>query len=340
MKSTGSLLFSIISSLLLGCLCLILLDAGRALTQEFGDPIAESFELKSGTSLGAMARNLHEHGLLDEARDIRYIRLFGSLSGMADRIQAGEYTLHGDMTPMLLMQAMVRGDIREYSLTIVEGWTLGQILTAMKAHSAIGHSEPGLTSARIKSELGIADASPEGWFFPDTYSFPRGTKDLDILRRAYRAMRAILREEWTQRDKTKDLPYISPYQALIMASIIEKETAVGSERQQIAGVFVRRLLKGMRLQTDPTVIYGMGENFDGNIRRADLLRPTPYNTYTQHGLPPTPIAMPGRASIHAALHPADGDSLYFVAKGDGSHEFSATLKAHNAAVRKYQLRKK
>jgi UPF0755 protein len=183
--------------------------------------------------------------------------------------------------------------------------------------------------------LGHPDLDAEGRFFPDTYLFPRGTTDIAYLKRAYAAAEKNLEEQWAAR--ASDLPYRSPYEALIMASIVERETAVPDERPMIAGVFIRRLAKGMRLQTDPTVIYGLGESFDGNLRKRDLLADAPYNTYTRAGLPPTPICLPGRAALAAALHPAAGDALYFVARGDGSHQFSATLQEHEAAVRRYQL---
>ena len=193
------------------------------------------------------------------------------------------------------------------------------------------------STAELMQRIGIEDDNPEGWLFPDTYLFDRGTSDVEILSRAHRRMREVLDEEWAKREQ--GLPLETPYQALTLASIVEKETGLASERPQIAGVFVRRLQKGMKLQTDPTVIYGMGDDFDGNIRREDLTRPTPYNTYVIQGLPPTPIALPGREAINAVLHPADGDALYFVARGDGSHHFSATLDEHNCAVRHYQLNK-
>jgi UPF0755 protein len=195
----------------------------------------------------------------------------------------------------------------------------------------------GLGNNEIMPALALPDSDPEGQFLPDTYLFPDETTDIQFLLRAFKASESYLSEKWSHRDE--NLPLKSPYEALILASIVEKETAKADERPTIAGVFIRRLNKGMRLQTDPTVIYGMGEQFDGNIRRRDLKADTPYNTYTRFGLPPTPIALPGRAAIDAVLHPASGKSLYFVAKGDGSHQFSATLKEHNQAVRRYQLRK-
>jgi UPF0755 protein len=211
-------------------------------------------------------------------------------------------------------------------------------MEAVRAHPAIDQSLEGLSAEQIMQRLGHAGKHPEGRFFPDTYHFPRGTSDQALLRRAYQAMEQLLATEWPGR--AADLPLQSPYEALILASIVERETALASERPEIAGVFVRRLQRGIRLQTDPTVIYGMGEAFAGNITRRDLEQDTPYNTYVHSGLTPTPICMPGRDAVHAVLHPAEGDSLYFVARGDGSHAFSATLTAHNRAVRTYQLKER
>ena len=221
---------------------------------------------------------------------------------------------------------------------LVEGWTFRQALATIDAHPRFGGDAlANLTDEVLMSQLGRAGEHPEGRFFPDTYRFPGKTGGLDVLRRALERMDRVLAEEWETR--RPGLPIGTPYEALILASIIEKETAVAAERPQIGGVFVRRLQQGMRLQTDPTVIYGLGERYDGNIRRADLRESNPYNTYMINGLPPTPIALPGREAIRAALQPQDGDSLYFVARGDGSHEFSGTLDAHNRAVRRYILGK-
>jgi len=210
-----------------------------------------------------------------------------------------------------------------------------QLLAALRQQDVIVQTLNGLDDDQIMSRLGYAGQQPEGLFMPDTYHFPRGTTDVAFLQRAYQALAARLAEEWERRDPA--LPYQTSYQALIMASIVEKETAIPEERPEIAGVFVRRLARGMRLQTDPTVIYGLGSRFDGNLRRRDLITDSPYNTYMHAGLPPTPIALPGLASIRAALHPAPGDAIYFVSRGDGSHEFSASLEAHNKAVRRYQI---
>ncbi len=232
---------------------------------------------------------------------------------------------------------LVEGRVVQYSLTFIEGSTFREMMQTIEQHPKLIHTLRGLDDGMIMERIGQPNTHPEGMFFPDTYTFPAGTADHTILRRAFEDMAKTLVQTWAER--ARDLPYSSPYQALIMASIVEKETAVSSERPRIAGVFVRRLKRGMLLQTDPTVIYALGQGFDGNIRRGDLQIDSPYNTYRYPGLTPTPIAMPGAASIHAALHPADGDTLYFVAKGDGSHEFSATLDQHNRAVARYQLRR-
>jgi UPF0755 protein len=223
----------------------------------------------------------------------------------------------------------------QYPVTLVEGRRFRDVVGELAEVSVLEHELTGLSDAEVMERVGIDEAHPEGWLFPDTYLVVRGSTDVALLRRAYERMQEVLAEEWANR--SEDLPLATPYDALILASIIEKETGVAEERPAIAGVFVRRLQRGMRLQTDPTVIYGMDDAFDGDIRRADLRRETPYNTYVIDGLPPTPIALPGREAIHAALHPADGDSLYFVARGDGRHYFSATLDEHNCAVRHYQL---
>ena len=288
--------------------------------------------IKPGTSLGLVAQQLERDQVLDEPF---LLRLMARLDGSASRVKAGEYQLLPGTTPRRLLRMLVSGEVVLHSFTIIEGWTFKQMMQALRNHPAIEHTLDGAGQLSVMELLGEPGAHPEGWFYPDTYRFPRGTTDVDFLRRAYRVMQQQLADAWEQR--VDGLPLKSPYEALILASLIERETAVPEERTRIAGVFVRRLQKGMRLQTDPTVIYGMGDAFDGNIRRRDLRTDTPYNTYTRHGLPPTPIAMPSGASIKAALNPADGDELYFVSRGDGSHQFSATLEEHNAAVRRYQL---
>ena len=285
-----------------------------------------------GTSLRQIAEDLNDLGVLSSPA---YLVWYGRLTGQARRIQAGEYRIEAGATPVSLVAAFVAGKVRQYSLTLVEGWTYLQVLEAVRSSEYLTHTLGSVSREALLPKLGYPEQHPEGMFFPDTYYFPRGMTDVAFLQRAYEALQNHLEEQWANR--SEGLPVKTPYEALILASIIEKETAVPDERKAIAGVFVRRLQKGMRLQTDPTVIYGLGESFDGNLRRRDLRSDSPYNTYRIKGLPPTPIAMPSLASIEAALHPAPGEALYFVARGDGSHEFSATLEEHNEAVVKYQL---
>lgn len=290
----------------------------------------ETFMVEPGTSVRGIASRLHERGLIDKPR---YFEWHTRLGGPG--LKAGEYRISAEHTPADLIRDMKQGKVLLHSLTIVEGWTFAQMLQLLHANDYVQHTLEDLGPEEIMERLGYAGEHPEGKFFPDTYRFPRGTSDVAILKRAYQAMQNHLEREWEMRDP--DLPLESPEEALVLASIIEKETGQPSERGQIAGVFVRRLQKGMRLQTDPTVIYGLGSSFDGNLRRRHLREDGPYNTYRRGGLPPTPIALPGLASIHAALHPEPGDALYFVSRGDGSHAFSATLQEHNRAVIKYQL---
>ncbi len=292
-------------------------------------------EVAPGTSLSGLARELHERDLLGKPG---YFVWLGRWEGAASRIRAGEYQVAQGTTPRALLDLLVNGAVIQHELTVLEGWTFSQLRAALEQNDALTQTLRSLTDAEIMARLGSPELHPEGQFAPDTYRFPRGTTDLEFLRRAHATLEQWLQQAWAQR--AENLPYDTPYQALIMASIVEKETGRASERRQISGVFVRRLQKGMRLQTDPTVIYGMGERYDGNIRKADLTRDTPYNTYTRGGLPPTPIALPGLAAIQAALHPDEGSALYFVARGDGSHQFSDTMAQHQAAVRRYQLKRR
>lgn len=253
-------------------------------------------------------------------------------------IKAGSYSVKQGVTPLQLLGKLTRGEVTQGELTLVEGWGFRQWRQRMDKHPDLRHETTGLSEAQIAERLGQNIAQLDGWLFPDTYLFDKQSSDLDLLARALRAMQRKLDSEWGQRDQ--GLPYKTPLEALVMASIIEKETGQAADRAMVAAVFVNRLRKGMLLQTDPTVIYGLGENFDGNLRKRDLQADTPYNTYTRSGLPPTPIAMPGLASLQAALHPAASDVLYFVARGDGSSEFSRTLDEHNRAVNRYQRGRK
>ncbi len=288
--------------------------------------------IEPGTSVNRFARQLQQAGVLPHPH---YLAWLARWEGKAQQIKAGEYDFSPGITPRELLDKVVSGAVVQHTLTVIEGWTFAQMLAQIQQHPVLVHTLGDQSPQQIMSALGYADQHPEGRFLADTYHFPRGTRDVDFLARAYKAMEAHLSEEWDNRDTS--VPYKSAYEALIMASIIEKETALDQERAAIAGVFVRRLQVGMRLQTDPTVIYALGERFDGNLRRADLQYDSPYNTYRYAGLPPTPIALPGVDSLRAALHPASGDALYFVSRGDGSHQFSATLEQHNQAVRRYQL---
>jgi len=289
--------------------------------------------VRPGMSLAAVAQELAQRGLL---QDDRLFVWMGRLSGKAADLKAGEYRIEPGTTPQRLLEQLVAGQVVQYNLTLVEGWNFRQVMEAVNASPQLEHTLASTEPAEVMARIGRAGEHPEGRFFPDTYHFPRGMSDIEFLRRAYRAMAERLEREWAGR--ADGLPLETPYEALILASVVEKETGQAWERPAIAGVFIRRLKKGMLLQTDPTVIYGLGNDFDGNLTRTHLQSDNPYNTYRRRGLPPTPIAMPGGESLHAALHPEEGDALYFVAKGDGSHYFSATLEEHNRAVVKYQLR--
>jgi UPF0755 protein len=256
--------------------------------------------------------------------------------GRASKIKAGSYEIEEGITALALLDKLTRGDVTMSEIVLVEGKTFRQLRTAINEHPDLAHDSAKMTDMQIQTRLGAKEPHPEGLFFPDTYLFSKGSSDFDVLRRAYRAMQPKLATVWERREST--LPLNTPYELLILASIVEKETGVPADRPQIAAVFANRLRRGMLLQTDPTVIYGLGEKFDGNLRKIDLLTDTPWNTYTRPGLPPTPIAIPGLASLQAAAKPPPSDMLYFVARGDGSSEFSATLDEHNTAVAKYQKR--
>jgi len=293
------------------------------------------FEIASGSSFSAITRQLVQQGIIENDH---WFRLYARWSGDASAVQAGHYLLLPGTTPASMLQQFTSGAVRLYSFTIIEGWNHRDLLNALHADEAIRASMSDEDWPGLLAELGASTAHPEGLFLPETYRFPRDTSDCELLAQAYTLMQAVLAEEWSARDEAT--PLKTPYEALILASIIEKETGLAAERPRIAGVFTRRLQKRMRLQTDPTVIYGIGPGFNGNLTRRDLRTDTPYNTYTRSGLPPTPIAMPGRAAIRAALNPAPGEELFFVATGlgDGSHRFSTTKAEHDAAVAEFLQR--
>jgi UPF0755 protein len=297
-----------------------------------------SVEIESGATLARTLEQLYEQGVLPSQRAVRYLREYARFTGRDASIKAGEYELAPGTSAREMLEQFVSGKTMLHELVFVEGWTFAQAWSAVRAAADIRHTLEDPSPEALMRAIGQPGVHPEGRFLPETYRFPRGTTDVAFMRRAFDSMDAMLDRQWSRRDTAS--PLATKLDALILASIVEKETGLASERPQIAGVFVRRLLKGMRLQTDPTVIYGLGDAFDGNLRRVDLERDTPYNSYTRDGLPPTPICLPGQASIEAALHPASGESLYFVGRGDGSHQFSNTLEEHTAAVQRYQLGQK
>ncbi|MEN8177643.1 MAG: endolytic transglycosylase MltG [Pseudomonadota bacterium] len=292
------------------------------------------YNLKPGSSVNSLSADLAAGGVIEHPI---MLRLFARLTQQAGSLKAGEYQIPAGSTPGQLLVILSSGKVLQHALTLIEGWTFTQMMRAVHRHAALEHTLIELSDMDIMQRLGYPNEHPEGRFYPDTYHFPRATTDLEFLRRAYLKMQQFLASEWEKREA--ELPLKTPYDALILASIVERETALPDERAKIAGVFIRRLKKGMRLQTDPTVIYGMGDSFDGNIRRRDLETDTPYNTYVHKGLTPTPIAMPSGAAVRAVCHPESGKELYFVATGNGGHAFSETLEEHNQAVRKYQLKR-
>lgn len=316
-------------------LCAVIAVAGRywLFVQHLRAPLQlDGFyilNVANGSNFTRIVRQLQQDGVLDNSDLLYYVRYHK----LANQIRAGEYELVAGMTPMALLQLLLDGRVIEYQVRLGEGWTLRQALLTIQEHPAIAVTLNADDAAGLQAAL-MSERYPEGLIFPETYNFARGTTDLVILQRASAMMDSTLAAAWAERDA--GLPYQTPYEALIMASIVEKETGLSSEQPEISGVFVRRLQMGMKLQTDPTVIYGIGTAFDGNLTRVHLQTDTPYNSYTRAGLPPTPIALPSRAAILAAVHPAAGTALFFVAKGDGSHYFSTTLEEHNAAVRQYQ----
>ncbi len=297
-------------------------------------PIEEEsiIDVPSGTSFQQLMRQFEGKSWLNQAD---FMRIYSRLHPEITSIRAGEYAIHPGSSLMDVIEKMNRGEVVAHRFTIIEGHTYRQLMKALHADDRIIPTLKGKSEAEVMEIIADdANLPAEGMFLAETYQFIRGAQDVDILRRAYRDLHSFLDAQWDDRDES--LPYQSPYEAIIMASIIERETGVPSERSKIAGVFVRRLNIGMRLQTDPTVIYGMGDRYEGRITRADLRRPTPWNTYTIDGLPPTPISMVGRDAIVASFNPLEGNALYFVARGDGTHHFSATLREHNNAVNRYQ----
>jgi UPF0755 protein len=307
-------------------------ESDRVLHTPLALPAPVLFTIAPGMNLGQVARALEAEGWV---RHHRLFELHAHLVGRARAIRAGTYEIHPGDTAAGLLARFAAGDTKVFAVTFIEGSTFRDFRRVLARQPYVRRTIQTLPDAEVMLMLGVPERSPEGSFFPSTYHYEAGTTDLALLERARLRMDAVVAAAWERR--APDLPYTDPYEAVIMASIIEKETGRAEERREIAGVFVRRLARGMKLQTDPTVIYGLGAEFDGNLRSADLVRDTPYNTYVRHGLPPTPIAMPGKDAIEAALDPAPGESLYFVAKGDGSHHFSASLREHTLAVRQYQL---
>jgi len=289
------------------------------------------YVVKPGSSVRATAQQIADSGI---PLDPTLFTLLVRVTGQGGKLKAGQYELKPGVSPLRLIEQLVRGEFAQESLTIIEGWNFKQMRQALAAHPALKHDTAQLSDQELLAKIGAEYKFPEGLFFPDTYLFAKGSSELQIFRLAYAAMMKRLNEQWAKRDVS--LPYKNPYEALIMASIVEKETGQKSERGMIAGVFVNRLRIGMLLQTDPTVIYGMGDAYQGNIRKRDLQTDTPYNTYTRGGLPPTPIALAGSQSLVAALNPAKTDALYFVSRNDGTSQFSANLNDHNNAVNKYQ----
>ncbi len=292
------------------------------------------FTVKSGASVRGLARQLADQGLFAEPHSFW---ILARALGKSGAIQAGTYRIDKPLTPVELLDKLARGDVVLAEILFVEGTTFRQWLAQLAKQPRVRSTLAGKSEAEIRALLSLGDQPPEGWFFPDTYRFAPGTSDVEILKRARAAMQRRLAESWAAR--APGSPLKSPYEALILASIVEKETGTAAERPEIAAVFVNRMRRGMRLQTDPTVIYGIGEKYDGNIRKRDLTTDTPWNTYTRDGLPPTPIAMPGAGSLAAVARPATNEYLYFVGKGDGTHQFSRTLEEHNRAVATYQLKR-
>ena len=289
------------------------------------------FDVKSGISMKGVAQQFAQAGVIRQPFTFTFA---ARLSGKGSALKAGNYELASALTPWELLQKITKGDVSQAQVKFIEGWNFKQVRQALDKEPDLQHDTRGLSDAEIMAKLGLPQQHPEGRFFPDTYFFSSGMSDLAILARAHKLMQSHLESVW--RERAPNLPYRNMDEMLIMASIVEKETGQAAERPTIAGVFVNRLRIGMLLQTDPTVIYGLGQSFDGNLRKRDLLTDTPYNTYTRSGLPPSPIAMPGIEALRAAVKPAATNALYFVGRGNGTHKFSSSLEEHNQAVNKYQ----
>jgi len=330
-QTTEQLLRAVFVTALVGVFLFCGAFAWYATTELSTAPLPLQFDLRPGSSLRGVAKQMKRAGVLQHARPfVAMARLLGE----AGNIKAGNYEINEPVTPYRLLRKITAGEVTQVTIKFVEGWTFREMRVALDNHPDIAHATRGLTNDEILKQLKIDQASPEGLFFPDTYHFAKGSSDLRVLRRAYRLMQSHLQARWAKR--APDLPLATPYHALILASIVEKETGSEKERGLVAAVFLNRLRKGMLLQADPTVIYGLGDAFDGNLRKRDLVTDTPHNTYTRVGLPPTPIAMPGLASLDASLKMPESDVLYFVSRGDGSSHFSRTLGEHERAVTKYQ----
>ena len=334
MNKKSKIIFFIFFIFIITSICLYL-DYRKFLETPLNIKTSLTFTIKPGSTFKDLNNKLRSYHILKQNY---YFEFYSRYSGYAEKIKSGEYKLTPGLTPTEIMYIFISGTkVKQYSITLIEGWSIADMLTEISSNKILVKTLNNYSHKTLLNELKISKQNAEGLFFPDTYYFTRGTSDIELLKRAHNRQKEILKNEWAQREM--ELPYKTDYDALIMASIIEKETGLASERAMIAGVFVRRLKSKMRLQTDPTVIYAMGTKYKGNIRRKDLKIDSPYNTYRNYGLPPTPIALAGQGAIHAALHPEKGNSLYFVSKNDGSHYFSETLDEHNKAVRKYQSKK-
>lgn len=322
----------VLAGLLLG---LAFWQQNNALQQPLNLTQEQLLDVPSGASPTGVLNRLQADGVI---KDAFWLRLYWRFNLAGQSLHSGEYRMTPGMDAKSLLTLWQKGEVVQYSLTLVEGWNFRQVRAALAKQAKLEQTLTNLSDSELMARIGHPNVFPEGRFFPDTYRYVRGMTDVELLKQAYNRLDDVLKDEWDKR--AAGVPYADPYQALIMASLVEKETGVPQERGQIAGVFVRRLQQGMLLQTDPTVIYGLGERYNGKITRAFLKEATPYNTYVISGLPPTPISMVGREAIHAAMNPVPGNSLYFVARGDGSHVFSADLDAHNAAVKEFQLKRR